>query len=359
MASDPLYATNPYSNLPERRSWRRAVAGTPPFALDLTGGTEFRLSRTERIATAGSCFAQHVARALKAGGFNFLVAEPPGGDVSAGSAADGLGTEAEGDFSARYGNIYTTRQLVQLFDRAFGTFAPNLVAWQRADGRFVDPFRPRIDAGGHDSPEAVAAARDAHLGHVRTLFESLDTLVFTLGLTEGWRDLSDGAALPLPPGVAGGIWDPAEIGFVNAGVAEMVADMLRFIDALRTVNPAARVILTVSPVPLAATYADRHVLVANAYSKAALRVVAEEVCAARPQVFYFPSYEIVTAPTTIGRYFADNLRAVTPSGVAHVMRCFMAHAEVVRERPEAARFDVRGENLRTAQVVCDEELLDS
>ncbi|KQP52620.1 MULTISPECIES: GSCFA domain-containing protein [unclassified Methylobacterium] len=351
--ADP-FATNPYSALPDRRSWRKAVAGTPPFALDPTGAAGFRLTRTERIATAGSCFAQHVARALKAEGFNFLVVETPSAGTATTASADG-----EGDFSARYGNIYTTRQLVQLFERAFGTFAPRLEAWQRADGRFVDPFRPRIDPAGHESPEAVATAREVHLAHVRTLFQTLDTLVFTLGLTEGWRDSADGAALPLPPGVAGGIWDPAEVGFANAGVAEMTADMLAFVDALRGVNPAARVILTVSPVPLAMTYADRHVLVANAYSKAALRVVAEEVCAARPEVFYFPSYEIVTAPTTQGRYFADNLRAVTPAGVAHVMRCFMAHAAHEGARAEAPRFDVRSENQRTAKVVCDEELLDS
>ncbi|GJD47510.1 hypothetical protein OPKNFCMD_0218 [Methylobacterium crusticola] len=340
--------SNPYADLPAERSWRRAVVATPPFALDPTRPGDFRLSRTERIATAGSCFAQHVARVLRESGYTFYVAEPP----------RLAGSEAEDNFSARYGNIYTTRQLVQLFDRAFGAFTPRLTAWERPDGRFVDPFRPRMEPDGFASPEAVAAARDRHLAQVRTLFETLDTLVFTLGLTEGWRDRHDGAALPLAPGVVGGTWDPAEYGFVNAGVAEMVGDVTRFVDGLRGVNPRARVILTVSPVPLAMTYAERHVLVANAYSKAALRVVADEVAAARPDVFYFPSYEIVTAPTTVGRYFSENLRAVTPAGVAHVMRCFMAHAQE-GDRAATAALDIRSEAMRTSQVICDEELLDA
>ena len=348
----PARASNPYDGLPPERSWRRVVAGVPPFALDPTTRGDFRLSRSERIATAGSCFAQHVARVLREGGYNFHVTEPPRGNGAAG---------AEENFSARYGNIYTTRQLVQLFDRAYGAFAPRLTAWQREDGRYVDPFRPRMDPGGFASEDEVAAERGRHLAAVRHLFESLDTLVVTLGLTEGWRDTRDGAALPLPPGVAGGVWRPDEVAFVNAGVSEMVGDMLRFVDALREVNARARIILTVSPVPLAMTYRERHVLVANASSKAALRVLADEVCAARPEVFYFPSYEIVTSPLTIQRYFAENLRAVTPEGVAHVMRCFMAHADT--NTGEGARqgvsFDVGRETARTSQVICDEELLDS
>lgn len=342
--AETLVRSNPYDGLPAERSWRRAVAGTPPFALDPSCPDAFRLSRSERIATAGSCFAQHVARFLKGNGYHVLAAEPPRGGTDDG-------------FSARYGNIYTTRQLIQLFERAFGRFEPRLVGWERPDGRVVDPFRPRMQPDGFATIAECIAERDRHLAAVRGLFETLDTLVFTLGLTEGWRDTRDGAALPLPPGVAGGTWDPAEVGFANAGVSEMVGDLLAFVDGLRGVNRTARIILTVSPVPLAMTYRDRHVLVANASSKAALRVVADEVCAARPDVFYFPSYEIVTSPLTIGRYFSDNLRSVTPEGVDHVMRCFLSHAEA--REAGATSFDIGRESRRTAQVICDEELLDS
>lgn len=346
-------AGNPYGPLPAERYWRKAVAGVPPFALDPTRPDQFRLSRTEKIATAGSCFAQQVARTLKGAGYAYFTAEPPP------PRADADYAEQEGNFSARYGNIYTTRHLAQLLERAFGRFRPELSAWEREDGRFVDPFRPRVEPDGFASPDAVAAERERHLAAVRTLFTDLDTLVFTLGLTEGWIDRRDGAALPLAPGVAGGAWDPARYAFVNATVAGMTADLLGFVDGLRAVNPAARVILTVSPVPIIATMEDRHVLVSNAYSKSALRVVADEVCRARPDVFYFPSYEVVTSPATAGRYYADNLRAVTEAGIRHVTRLFLAHAEEAGGAGSVAPLDVRREGSEAADVICDEELLDA
>lgn len=344
-------AQHPYESLPAERYWRKAVASVPPFALDPTRPDAFRLTRAERIATAGSCFAQQVARALRQAGYNYYVAEPPPPRIDPGRA------EQEGNFSARYGNIYTTRHLAQLLDRAFGRFAPSLGAWKRADGRFVDPFRPRIEPDGFASPEEVEADRRRHLEAVRRLFTELDTLVFTLGLTEGFVDRTDGAALPLPPGVAGGEFEAERYAFVNATVGEMVADMCRFLDGLREVNPSSRVVLTVSPVPIIATLEDRHVLVSSTFTKSALRVVADEVCRARPGVFYFPSYEVVTAPSTAGRYYADNMRAITEAGIRHVTRLFLAHAEGEAPRP-APSLDLARESEAAAGVICEEEMLD-
>lgn len=343
---------HPFASLSAERFWRKAVAGVPPFALDPTRPDAFRLTRGERIATAGSCFAQQVARVLRNAGYNFYVAEPPP------ERADASLADAEGNFSARYGNIYTTRHLVQLLDRAFGRFEPALVAWEREDGRFVDPFRPRMEPDGYGSPDEVAAARDRHLAAVRTLFETLDTLVFTLGLTEGYFDNHDGAALPLPPGVAGGTFDPERYRFHNATTAEMTADLVRFVDGLRAVNPNARIILTVSPVPIIATMEDRHVLVSNTFSKSALRVVADEACRARPDVHYFPSYEVVTSPATAGRYYADNLRAVNEAGIRHVTRLFLAHADDGEALPTARSLDLARESSHASEVICDEEALE-
>jgi len=91
--------------------------------------------------------------------------------------------------------------------------------------------------------------------------------------------------------------DPAAHEFVNFGVAEIVADMQLFVEKLLGVNPRAKMILTVSPVPLIATYEDRHVLVSNTYSKSVLRVAAEEISKRNPMCDYFPSYEIITGIT--------------------------------------------------------------
>jgi hypothetical protein len=51
------------------------------------------------------------------------------------------------------------------------------------------------------------------------MFETLDVLVFTFGLTESWRNRADGAIFPLAPGVAGGEFHGDRYEFVNFSAA--------------------------------------------------------------------------------------------------------------------------------------------
>jgi hypothetical protein len=126
------------------------------------------------------------------------------------------------------------------------------------------------------------------------MFENLDVLVFTLGLTECLASREDGAVFPLCPGVLGGRFDKKRHEFVNRDFEDVVSDMTTFVAELRAINPEARVILTVSPVPLIATAEPRHVLVSTIASKSTLRVACEKIVKACTGVAYFPSYEIVT-----------------------------------------------------------------
>ena len=345
---------SPYDGAPDRQFWRRAVQDVPRHDVDPGTSRPLSMSRADRVATAGSCFAQHTSRALADAGFDFFVAEP-----GHGLTADEATRRGFGVFSARYGNIYSARQLRQLFARAFGTFVPAEGAWTRADGRLVDAFRPRVEPDGFASLAHVVEARDSHLAAVRTMFEQLDVLIFTLGLTETWRSRLDGAVYPLAPGVAGGSFDPARHEFVNAPVAEIVADLRAFIGDLGAVNPRARLILTVSPVPLAATYEDQHVLVATAYSKAVLRVAAEEVCRAERVCTYFPSFEIITGPHADGRYFAADRRSVTDAGVAHVMHAFLraVGAPLSADQSRRQALDLADHMCQASAVLCDEEAI--
>ncbi len=344
---------NPYADLPAERFWRKAVASLPPFALAPGPSAAFTIAREARVATAGSCFAQHVARALGEAGFHHYLSEIAPEGLSPAAVAE----RQYGTYSARYGNVYTARQLLQLFDRAYGRFVPELSAWERPDGRLVDPFRPLVEPEGFSDEAALVESRARHLAAVRTMFESLDVFVFTLGLTEGWVNRADGAMLPVAPGVAAGSFDPERHAFVNARAGAVRDDMLAFLERLFTVNPGARVILTVSPVPLIASYAERHVLVSNTYSKAALRVAAEEICAAEPRAVYFPAYEIVTSTANAGRYYDDDLRSVTPVAVAHVMRVFLGAFTQSTERSVVAS-PLGLEYARAASVVCDEEAIE-
>ena len=91
-------------------------------------------------------------------------------------------------------------------------------------------------------------------------------------------------------------------------------------------------------------------------------MACEELVAARPDVAYFPSYEIVTGAFTRGAYFAPDLRSVTEEGVAHVMRVFLRHftrTGGAPPRPAPVSDDpymrAMAEHVR---VICDEEALD-
>ncbi|MDQ6941177.1 MAG: GSCFA domain-containing protein, partial [Candidatus Eremiobacteraeota bacterium] len=315
--------SSPYAGLPPSRFWRRAVERVPAGEVDPVSPPPFRIDRKLRIATAGSCFAQNMSRALVRHGYNYFVAEPP----PPGLAADAAPRAGYGVFSTRCGNIYTARQLLQLFDRAYGTFAPQDRAWLRPDGRYVDPFRPQIEPDGFASVDDVNDARDVHLASVRAMFEQLDVFIFTLGLTEAWRSAADGAVFPLAPGVVAGRMDAERYEFVNFSAAEVRDDLDAFLRRLRAVNARARIVLTVSPQPPIATYEPRHVLVSATYTKAALRVAADEIERLHTDVWYFPGYEVVAGGFNHGAYYERDLRTVTAEGVDHVMRLFLAHGD--------------------------------
>lgn len=173
-----MLETNPYRDRPPHCFWRQGVAEPPGGAVDPVVALPFRTAPGDRVATMGSCFAQHLAQNLTGLGIPPLVTERF-------TAGGGVRDENYGVFPARFGNIYTTGQLLQLFERAYGLRRPRLRSWALPEGGFVDPFRPRIQAGGFPSLEALEADRTRHLAAVRAMFEGCDVLVFTLGLTKG------------------------------------------------------------------------------------------------------------------------------------------------------------------------------
>lgn len=318
----------------------------------------FRIRSDAKVMAAGSCFAQHISGRLRANGFNFLVTEP-GHPMLPREIAE---AHNYGRFTARYGNVYTARQLLQLFRRAYGRFMPVDDAWHESNGQWIDPFRPLIQPGGFVTRAELERDRAQHFAAVRDAFETLDVLVFTLGLTECWLATADGAAYPVCPGTAAGKFDPSRHRFHNQDVNEVVADLCDFVLALRQVNPTARVILTVSPVPLVATATEGHVLQATTYSKSVLRVAADNVARRLPDVAYFPSYEIITGPQARGHYFAEDLRSITTEGVDRVMTLFFQHAteggnpEKAAVQPPTDDFLERAK--KAVDVLCEEESLD-
>lgn len=314
---------SPYSNLPDRQYWKPAVAEPYPLAITDLYRKKFDISIEDGVATCGSCFAQHIGKRLERKGYNYLDVEPVPADLAK-EKAKALGY---GIYSARYGNVYTSRQLVQLFDRAFGALSFDEV-WQDKAGRYVDPFRPNLCGEGYTSAAEVLEEQQKHLQNVRHMFETLDAFVFTMGVTETWINRQTGAVYPICPGVTAGTFDPNTYEFVNLDYATILDEMETFLSRLREVNPKAKVLLTVSPVPLTATAEERHVLLSTMASKSILRAVADQLYRRHAHVDYFPSYDIIMSPPFKSMFFKNNLRSIHEEGVDYVMSHFFAEHQL-------------------------------
>jgi hypothetical protein len=348
---------HPYSALPPRAFWKTAVADRSPFAIEGLWQPKFPIGRDCRILTAGSCFAQHISRALAARGYAWIDAEPAPPQMS----PEGRRAFHYGTFSFRTGNIYTANMLRQWLVWAYGESPMPEVVWEK-DGRFYDPFRPGIEPGGFVAPDEVLAARAVTLEAIRRGVAGADLFVFTLGLTEAWAE--GNLEYALCPGTVAGDFDPGRHRFVNHRTGAIRAQMTEALRILRAARPGLRMLLTVSPVPLTATASGGHALTATVRSKSVLRAVAGELAEDQEGVDYFPSYEIITAPPFRGMFYGPNQRTVDPAGVAFVMDSFF-HDQSARfgdaapeaETPPEAPAPEEPETETEADLRCEEEIL--
>jgi hypothetical protein len=116
--------------------------------------------------------------------------------------------------------------------------------------------------------------------------------VFTLGLAEVWQDRETGAVFWR--GVPKDVFEAGRHVFRLTTVDENEANILRIVDLVGSVNPAAPIVLTLSPVPLQATFREMSCLTADSVSKSVLRVAIDCAIGRKLEnVYYWPSFEIV------------------------------------------------------------------
>ena len=355
---------NPYSNFPASSFWARSAGSAGFLDVGFDCGRKFTFTALAKFATAGSCFAQHFGRSLQARGGHVLMGEMRPSLIPENT------DHGYGLFSARYGNIYTVRQLLELIQQAF-LLRPVIHEFvQRNDGRWVDMLRPRAVPYGFSSIQDAAADRDFHLSAVRQLLKTMDVFVFTLGLTEAWINTRHQYCYPLVPGAIAGSFDAEVHKFKNFSVAEIQADLDEVITLIARENALAQILLTVSPVGLVATAEPRSVMVSTMASKSVLRAAVDEVVRRWDCVDYFPSYEVITGAYTKGRFFAEGGRDVTEAGVQTVMNIFFSSrmealnsAMRPQQRVETMPHDSMDQDVAEAieaalDVECDELYLD-
>ncbi|WP_019865221.1 GSCFA domain-containing protein [Methylovulum miyakonense] len=349
--------TNPYENLPSSAFWKLAVAQKSMFDIEGIWNPKFRIEPDQKVVTFGSCFAQHIGRALNDRGFSWISTENAPAALSKANA-----TRFNYDvFSSRTGNIYTTSLLHQWTQWALGKTGCPEEVWEQ-DGRFYDPFRPVIEPNGFSSAEEMKLSRDVAIGAFKKCIETADYFVFTLGLTESWKNKA-GYEYPMCPGTAAGAFNAAEHIYENQDYISIINGLHASIKLMLELNNNIKFILTVSPVPLTATCSGNHVVVATMESKSILRAVAGQAAKSLDNVDYFPSYELINSPTSKGIFFEPNQRSVNHYGVDFVMdqffTCLAQKYGGLPTKSLSPNIAEINEKKSDADVVCEEELLNA
>ena len=348
--------SHPYKDLPDRNFWKKSVAEIDWSKIFLSEKGKFTITREDIVSMAGSCFAQRISSLLKISGFNCGNFEAPHALMAEQESRDfGYGL-----FSARYGNIYTIRQLRQLIEEAFGLIEPRFKMARSKDNQLIDLLRPGVHAGWVAEIEAQAD-RLYHLQCVKALFSQSNIFIFTLGLTEAWVDSDDGTAYGIHPGVSLGRNYERDIAKVNFDYLDCYNDLVFIVNFLREINVNLKFIFTVSPVALAATHENKHVLVATTYSKSVLRAVVGRLTDQCLFADYFMAYEIFSSAQSFGQYLSGDLRDISMRGVDVAMQTFKqmyfaesSNAKEMLVSGDSANFPSSSEDLNPAKVECEE-----
>lgn len=347
----------PYADLPSTAFWRSAVAEPGIWGMKGLWRSKWQLPSDARFATFGSCFAQHISRALQARGVPWLNAEPAPGRSPAALAE----SYNYGVYSARTGNIYTAAQLLALVEMAAGRVdADAAEIWPDGPG-WRDSLRPLIEPAPFATRQEALLSRIGMIRAFRRSITDADVFVFTLGLTEGWEHAGTGQPYPMCPGTAAGSFDAGLHRFVNYDYPRIRSDLETAFGLMRGLNPGLRLLLTVSPVPLTATATGDHVLAATTYSKSTLRAVAGDLASADPAIDYFPSYEIIAGAPARGAFWEPNLRSVSRAGVDLVMAHVFAGLDLggpAVHGPEVDRAVEIEARMDAAELVCEEMTLE-
>ncbi len=129
----------------------------------------------------------------------------------------------------------------------------------------------------------------------RRIFDETDFFILTFGLSEVWYDEPTGNVFwrTIPKEA----YDPARHKFRVSTVEENRDNLRAIYHLIRKHRPDAKILFTLSPIPLIATFRDVSCLTANSVSKSVLRVAIDEVVREfrhEGVLNYWPSFELVT-----------------------------------------------------------------
>lgn len=253
----------------------------PGFPAQIT--PSFTIDPSDRVFAIGSCFARGIEKTLVGRGFDVVSAAKEFDDfVLSGPNVTGLG----------FTNKYTTFSILNDLAWALDPESPF------PTDSIVDLDEYSVDPHTNPTLKYVDRARTEER---RSIIEAINrriatcrVVMMTLGLVECWYDSLAGVSVNMTPSREMLDAFPDRYWFHLSDQAESRDNLDQIHSILSKFgHPDLQLVITVSPVPLMATFTDRDIVVANAYSKSTLRSAAEEFAFAHENVHYFPSYEMV------------------------------------------------------------------
>jgi len=274
---------------------------------------KFKLRRDDRFYAIGSCFARGLEYALKRRKMSIESAAPEFARlVPVNEERTGIG------FINKYNTFSILNELRWALDPA-AVFPIESIA-KVTETTWSDPHaNPSLELV--DLEETLK--RRALLQTVTKRIVDCRAVIITLGLAEVWRDVKADVYLnstPIPPLLER---EPERYELHLTSFAQNWAN-LEAIHALlsRYGHPDFRIVVTVSPVPLHATFLKMDVVLATTYAKSLLRAVAQQWAIAHKNVDYFPSYEIVQNSDRDAVWEPDRIH-VTVAGLHHIIGLFL------------------------------------
>jgi tetratricopeptide (TPR) repeat protein len=229
------------------------------IAFDLRNEKKF-VSKATRFFTMGSCFARNISVSLNKNGFNS-----------------------------------THMEISEFINTTFANKA--FVDWL-STGKTESSVADRIQ-------ELLPPGWNAE--NTLEKIKNTDVFILTLGVAPAFFDRVTGDfVLPRPTGLNSRVL-AEKYEYRTTSVKENVENVLYLINFVRKLSPNIKLVITVSPVPLMASFEFESCVAADCLSKSTMRLVAHEVVngSGLENIIYWPSFEVFRwAGSNAGSFYA-------------------------------------------------------
>lgn len=282
--------------------------------------------------TMGSCFAEEIRSALTQ---RDIICVPDYAKIR----FDSLAATLDDLPRANHLNFYNTFTVKQQLEQLLGLWEQepddfwtlNRISPDRpvpwTPPIYQDPYRRLVQA---ITPEILQAVLRSINAEMRVGFDAATAFIFTFGMTEVFINKQSGKVAAQKP-LYGGAGGEKETTLHISSFEENLTNVRAIVDLIQERKPAAKIIVSVSPVPLARTFQDQDVVTVSMEGKSILRAALGQICRERNNVFYLPSYEFVTSLGYNDGYRED-MRHVQKSVIAQIVDAFF-QAFFISETP--------------------------